>query len=196
MNVEELAQDFREMKRRNGTWTKYWEPFMQKYNCQYICELGVAKGANFFEMIRHEPKLAIAIDAWKTDEVISRNDGKYSQEELDQYYDNFISEVKNKDFVKVYREYTFDAVKHFPDNFFDFVYIDADHSFAGCLKDIEDWYPKVKPGKILVGDDYRPYEGKHTDITFGVIEAVNEFAKRNNLQVFPVHRYGWAIVKK
>jgi hypothetical protein len=196
MNIEELAQDLREMKRRNGTWTKYWEPFMQKYDCQYICELGVAKGANFHEMIRHSPKLAVAIDSWIDDGHLSRNDGKYLQEELNIQYEDFIASVSGKPFVKVYRDYTFNVVKHFPDNFFDLVYIDADHSYEGCLRDIEDWYPKVKKGRFLIGDDYRVYEGKHTDVKFGVIEAVNDFVKKNSLEFFPVRRYGWAIVKK
>ncbi len=46
------------------------------------------------------------------------------------------------------------AVSLFPDNSLDFVYIDANHSYEGCSRDIRDWYPKVKPGGLMCGHDY------------------------------------------
>jgi predicted O-methyltransferase YrrM len=36
---------------------------------------------------------------------------------------------------------------------FDFVFIDADHSYNAVLADITAWLPKVKPGGILAGHD-------------------------------------------
>jgi hypothetical protein len=147
-------------------------------------------------MIKKNPTLAVAVDSWIDDGLVSRNDGKFSQEELDKQYQDFISSVSDKPFVKVYRKYTFDAVKRFKDNIFDLIYVDADHSYEGCLRDIEDWYPKVKKGKFLIGDDYMPYEGRHKDIKFGVIEAVNEFVTKNNLRLFEVRNHGWAIIKR
>ncbi len=47
----------------------------------------------------------------------------------------------------------------------DLVYIDGDHSYQGCKRDIELYLPKAL--KIICGDDYTEREG------FGVIEAVN-----------------------
>ena len=184
------------MKLRNRTWNRYWEPFMKKYGCEYICELGIRKGANFHEMIKHGPKLAVAVDSWIDDGVASRNDYPYSQIVLNKQYEDFVTSVQGKPFVKTYREYTFNAVRHFEDNFFDLIYIDADHSYEGCLRDIEDWYPKVKKGRFLLGDDYRKYEGKHAVIKFGVIEAVNEFVKKNNLHLFELRRHGWGLIKR
>lgn len=195
INLEELLNDLKKMRLRNKTWDRYWEPFMTKYQCDYICELGVSQGRNFLEMIRHNPKLAVAVDSWIDDGVVSRNDAFHSQEILNKQYEDFAKNVSDKPFVKLFREYTFEAVKHFEDNFFDLVYIDADHSYEGCLRDIEDWYPKIKKGGIMLGDDYRIYEGRRPGIEFGVIQAVNEFAKKNHLQVFEVRRYGWGLLK-
>jgi predicted O-methyltransferase YrrM len=36
----------------------------------------------------------------------------------------------------------------------DFLYIDADHSEDGVTADLEAWVPHVKPGGLIVGDDY------------------------------------------
>ena len=42
----------------------------------------------------------------------------------------------------------------FEDEYFDFVFIDADHKYESVKQDIEDWYPKVRKGGILAGHDY------------------------------------------
>jgi predicted O-methyltransferase YrrM len=59
----------------------------------------------------------------------------------------------------------------------DFLYVDADHSHAGTLADLEAWGPHVKPGGLIVGDDYehRLYPGVKT--------AWQAFAKDTGLTV-------------
>ena len=37
---------------------------------------------------------------------------------------------------------------------FDFIYIDADHSYEACKLDLESYWPKLKQGGIMMGDDY------------------------------------------
>ena len=48
----------------------------------------------------------------------------------------------------------------------DLVYVDADHSYAGCSSDIRLYYPKAR--KVICGDDYDVRED------FAVIEAVRD----------------------
>lgn len=172
-----------------------WKPFMEKYDCKVICELGVFEGENFNLMIEHKPDIAISIDSWINDGTISRNDLGESQEILNKRYWNFTNQMAEKPFVRIYRGYTFEAVKLFPDEYFDLIYIDADHTYKGCLKDIKDWYPKVKRGKFLIGDDYRIASSPRIGVKFGVIKAVTQFAKANSLKVHELPRYGWAIIK-
>jgi len=174
---------------------RVWEPYMRKYNCDVVAEIGVCKGNNFELFVAHNPTIAIAVDSWINDGVVSRNDRGYSQNELDVQYTNFISKYADKPSVKVYREYSFDAVKRFPDEYFDIVYIDAEHTYGGCLRDIKDWYPKVKRGSVLVGDDYMVATLPWTKIKFGVVEAVQTFIKENNLNFFELPRHGWGIVR-
>lgn len=77
------------------------------------------------------------------------------------------------------RDMSCNAVNQFEDDSLDVVYVDADHKYEPVLADIRAWYAKVKPGCILCGDDY--IEGSHVE-KFGVIEAVKDFAKENNLK--------------
>ena len=36
----------------------------------------------------------------------------------------------------------------------DFLYVDADHSYKGVSDDLDAWYPHVRKGGLIVGDDY------------------------------------------
>jgi hypothetical protein len=138
-------------------------------------------------MVRHGPKEAVAIDCWIEDGVIGRNDSCFDQDGLDRQYNKFKGWAADKPFVKTVRKYSFDAVKDFPDEYFDLIFIDADHTYPGISRDLVDWWPKVKKGGVFCGHDYvhRSVRAKngHT-ITFGVVEAVDEFVKKNNLNLF------------
>ncbi len=59
----------------------------------------------------------------------------------------------------------------------DFVFIDADHSYEGCLADMRAWWPKVRQGGLFCGHDHHLPE--HPDGTDkcgrGVAKAAAEF---------------------
>lgn len=54
------------------------------------------------------------------------------------------------------------------------LFIDGDHYYEGVKKDIESWYPHVKPGGIILFHDFR------SDI-IGVPYAMTEFCYKNNI---------------
>jgi len=65
------------------------------------------------------------------------------------------------------------ALRLFPDEHFDFVFIDAGHDYASATADIQGWLPKVKRGGILAGHDYA--KGSDGAWTWpGVVQAVQE----------------------
>lgn len=186
LGFDQVLKDFQSIKNRN--YRKIWEPFMRKYRCDYVCEMGVYKGDNFVEMIAHNPKVAVAVDSWMDDGMPTRNTGNFTQDELDRQYEDFKKLMSDKPFVQIIRDYSENAARKFPDNYFDFVYIDADHSYNACYSDLINWYPKVKRGKFLVGHDYRR--------GFGVVEAVNKFIKDNGLELMFLSHSTWAVIKR
>lgn len=66
-----------------------------------------------------------------------------------------------------------DAAPSVPDGSLDFVFIDAQHTYEACKEDIETWFPKVRPGGLITGHDYR---------WDGVNRAVHEFANARKCQ--------------
>eukprot|EP00747_Dinoflagellata_sp_TGD_P182462 gnl/TRDRNA2_/TRDRNA2_36717_c0_seq1.p1 gnl/TRDRNA2_/TRDRNA2_36717_c0~~gnl/TRDRNA2_/TRDRNA2_36717_c0_seq1.p1 ORF type:complete len:292 (-),score=54.83 gnl/TRDRNA2_/TRDRNA2_36717_c0_seq1:85-960(-) len=47
-----------------------------------------------------------------------------------------------------------DVANDFDDGTLDWIYIDALHTHDSLLEDLRNWYPKVRPGGLLSGDDY------------------------------------------
>lgn len=83
------------------------------------------------------------------------------------------------------------AATTFRDEYFDFIFIDADHSYENVIKDIKAWFPKVKSKGIISGHDYYNYYA-HNDYP-GVRQAVDEFFGADNIS-HPT-RTVWQFVK-
>lgn len=72
----------------------------------------------------------------------------------------------------------------FPNNTFDMIYIDGDHSYEGVKKDLLASYLKIKPGGWIMGHDFgiNPQKAKHY-YEFGVEKAVIEFCRNFQQEV-------------
>lgn len=178
MDIPEI-KDLLELK--ISSHRRIWKPFMEKYNCQKIAEVGVFRGENFMRMIEHNPEVAVAVDSWAND-GITANDAKLSQERLDEQFECFRAMTMNKPFVEIKRGLTAEIAKDYEDNYFDLIYIDADHGYEGCKRDLEAWYPKCQ--RFFIGDDYNKS---------GVRKAVDEFASKIGKKVYKLTRNGWII---
>jgi len=117
------------------------------------------------------------LDTWK-----HYADGTYEcacnkkQEIQDQKYKSVIEAMKpygNK--VEVIRGDSAVEFKRFPNEYFDFIYIDANHEYEYVKNDINNWYPKLKTAGVFSGHDYLDGKTKHG--LFGVKSAVDAFCK-------------------
>jgi len=174
---------------------RIWRPLMKKHGIKNICEVGVSISANFKRFLYGNPKVLVGVDAWKDDGNIAHNDSQFTQEKLDECFEYAKHYMLKFPAVRIYRMYSHEAVENFPDEYFDLIYIDADHSYAGVKQDLEDWWPKVKRGGLFLGDDYSEQHAPLSGMEFEVIKAVDEFVKNNKLTMYKVPQNNWAIIK-
>ena len=86
------------------------------------------------------------------------------------------------------RKKSSDAVEMFEDNSIDFLFVDGNHEYEYVLEDLRNYYPKVKPGGIICGDDY--FMSAKDNGRKMVQEAVEEFSNEYNLLVMTMGSHG------
>lgn len=148
-------------------------------------EIGVWHGGFASKILECKPSKLHLIDPWKHQDVIDRC---YSieQEKMDKIYDKVVKKFSEFDNVTIHRRFSTDVC--FPKHYFDWIYIDADHSYDAVKKDLEFYYPLMKKGGYLCGDDYglwssNPKKGFGSDGGGGPKPAVDEFVQSHNLKI-------------
>lgn len=68
---------------------------------------------------------------------------------------------------------------NFPDEYFDWIYIDGDHSYTGFTKDLAVSARKVKPAGFIVCNDYTNWSPAEV-FEYGVLRGINEFCVANS----------------
>lgn len=91
----------------------------------------------------------------------------------------------------VHKAFSHEAASKFDANSLDFVFIDADHGYEGCKRDLHAWWPVVKSGGVFSGHDYENTQFPK----FGVKRAVDEFAQEFGLTVSIGQNFTWFITK-
>ena len=124
------------------------------------------------------------IDHWNGDKSLWDNDQMMSllgQQWRDKEKGNLMYNtcVKNLEpvihIVKLIRKDSTESASDFRDESVAFAFIDADHERQAVKRDLLAWWPKIKPGGTLGGDDYHLAWPE-------VIVAVDEFVAEKNSQ--------------
>ena len=136
-------------------------------------EIGVAHGVFAYHvLLQTQPSKLYLIDPWEygLQADVELNPTPEKQKNADKVYE-YVSKVfapyKNVEIVRLKSE---DAVFLFEDNYFDYVYIDGEHSYAAVTRDLANYFPKIKIGGYLIGDDYG---------WTGIAPAVQDFLKKH-----------------
>lgn len=143
-------------------------------------EVGVERGVTTEILLKCFPRLHLwAIDSWQ--EGLDK-DARLTRSATTQigHDDNLIETLQR---IRPYRErcrVIWDLAEKANEQFViggvDFVFLDANHSYECVKADLADWWPIVKPGGLLCGDDYGERMEKHEFAGWGVKKAVDEFA--------------------
>lgn len=139
-----------------------------------VAEVGVFKG-DFSKSILDitQPRQLYLVDAWASD--------RYNESLITVIKDKLKSEIDKK-IVHIRRGFSTEVVAQFEDTYFDWIYIDTDHSYVTTLEELNLYSKKVKPGGIIAGHDYI-IGNWNKGSKYGVIEAVHEFCVNNNWEV-------------
>lgn len=137
-----------------------------------VCaELGVKIGDFSMEILETvQPKEIKLVDIWKKENTFCK------------FLSNIIPYIKMQktdiNFLKASTDFAFNS-RFLPKNYFDWIYIDADHSYDCVWSDILFSHSSVKIGGYITGDDYDKKEYP------GVVEAVDKFIRifRKNIRV-------------
>lgn len=113
-------------------------------------------------------------------------DQRTDQNKLDIAYKQMKLLEKKYSKLTLLKEFSEDCVSLFTDEYFDLIFIDANHKYEYVKKDIINWYSKVKHSGIISGHDYN-YPGLD-----GVKYAVDELFEKCQIQ----DDYVWYVEKQ
>jgi hypothetical protein len=154
-----------------------------------VAEIGVQCGDFSRSILRKaKPRRLHLIDCWE----VYREDLEYphdgfagSQNDHQRNHDRvlarFAAEIATGR-VMLHRGYSVPVLRTFPDAYFDWIYIDANHTYDAVSSELAAAMPKIKPGGVIAGHDYidSPYWRNRN---FGVVEAVNEFCVEQGWEI-------------
>lgn len=139
-----------------------------------IAEVGVARG-DLSDLILKlaRPSQLHLIDIWGSK--------RYHEGLARLVKDRFATAIA-KGQVHVHQGPSTEELQRFPDGFFDWIYIDTDHSFNLTRAELAIGMRKVKAGGILAGHDFTTanWDG---GVRYGVVEAVHAFCVENDWEL-------------
>ena len=140
-----------------------------------VAEIGVDK-AEFSQKILKisKPKKLVLIDTYSS--------SRYGENKAKLVYEKFSKDIfQNK--INIIRKLSFKAASQFNDSYFDWIYLDTDHTYDTTIKELYAYKEKIKKKGFIAGHDYVMgnwnKQGK-----YGVIEAVAEFCVKENWKIF------------
>jgi len=161
-----------------------------------VAELGVAEG-DFSRQILNSatPRELHLVDLWRHQDIESyqRDPSNVPNESQEQRYrgvqQRFAQEILQGQVV-LHHCSTREAAASFTKHLFDWVYLDAMHTYEAVLGDLERYYELVKPDGFICGHDYANSEPARW-MKFGVIEAVNDFVQRSGCSLLLLTDEPW-----
>jgi predicted O-methyltransferase YrrM len=160
------------------------EQIIRERGLKIGAELGVFQGYHSLHLLQANPELRLyCVDAYRQLRVgIGYDD--VSDTQFEELYRTVLSRLTPTGRARLMRTTT-DVAAMSISEALDFIFIDADHSYDGVIKDFLAWYPLVKVGGIIAGHDYDHPEWP------GVKQAVIDMMQLFDLHVSTDRGYVW-----
>lgn len=155
-------------------------------------EVGVAEGAYSELLLRDSPLSKLySIDPWKPfDRQLYNDRYNLSEQAHEALYRATAARLgKFGPRSQILRMTSQEAAPLFQPETLDVVYIDANHAYEACRRDLELWWPTLRPGGVFAGHDY--LNGELPQGTFGVRRAVDEFVAAHGQRLLLTAERAW-----
>ncbi len=124
-------------------------------------EIGVWKGDFSAEILQiAQPRQLCLIDPWRLRDDPIHNRSWYGTKrkpDMEKIYQGVLQRFEKEieqGSVSVQKAPSHEALAEFPNEHFDFIYIDGDHEYGAVRQDFFLAFDKVRPGGLICGDDY------------------------------------------
>jgi hypothetical protein len=175
-----------------STWTDHM-PFgydlVAELRPAITVELGTQGGLSFFAFCQalkehHIDGVAYAVDTWEGE----AHAGQYSEDVFASVRDHAREHYAGQTYLM--RMLFEEALKHFDNDSIDLLHIDGLHTYEAVSEDFRNWYPKVKPGGIILFHDVYARV-----MDFGVWKFWQEIASQYDSFEFK-HGFGLGVLQK
>ena len=164
------------------------QPFKGQPNLQFL-QLGVYTGdATVWlldNILTDETSHLTDVDTWLGSDEAEHHAMDFSK--VEETYDIKTNSYKN---LTKFKGTTIEWLKAAPLDYYDFIYVDADHTAIGVLLDAELSLLSLKPGGILAFDDYEWSDGRGDE--YRPMAGINSFLRRHEGELDLIHR-GWQV---
>lgn len=143
-------------------------------NYGIAAEIGVNIGVYSKKILSiNKPKKLHLVDNWGSEQ--------YPRSLKNKVEKKFATEILAGN-VEINKGLSIEMALTFDNNYFDWIYIDTDHSYQVTIQELESYRLKMKPNGIIAGHDYilGNWNGM---VRYGVKEAVYEFCIKYNWEI-------------
>ncbi len=159
-------------------------------------EIGTHQGSFAYDILKvRNDSILYCIDPYCSYDDYKDGINNVTGDNLFEYTKKKLIDEFGESRVKFIRKYSNEAINDIPDNI-DFLYIDGNHQYKYVKSDIELYFPKVKKGGVIMGDDavdidesrrnddgdvFISWNGADSYGFYGVLKAFREYVKNKDI---------------
>ncbi len=133
---------------------------LQEEDMRVGVEIGVFRGGFSNWVLSNWPACTkyYMVDLWSAQDNYRQMDNATTSKNLERMEEARRNVARFGTKAVLVRKSSVEAAAQFEDASIDFVYLDARHTYDAVMEDLEAWWPKVRPGGIVAGEDYMDAE--------------------------------------